>query len=164
MDAMMFPSEDPFAYPSQPSMDPASQQHPGSQTSQSSGGGQPQDTMQFYIPNMYDGIEGQLLEPIPSYLLQQQQGQRQAQQHGLNATAQMYGTPNMMAMQPDHASHAQQQQQRHHQQMAQHQQQQHQQQQQQQQQQQGGGMMDEMLTDPTFRGEWDEMLGNTGYR
>ncbi|KAH6636526.1 fungal-specific transcription factor domain-containing protein [Chaetomium tenue] len=158
MDAIMFPSEDPFAYPNQPPIDPASQ-HPGSQTPQSSAG-QSHDAMQFYIPNMYEGIEGQLLEPIPSYLMSQ--GPQRQPQHGIDATAQMYHTSNMHAMQPDHGSHAHQQPQHHHQQMAQ--QQQHQQQQQQQQQQQGGAMIDEMLTDPSFRGEWDDMLGNPGYR
>lgn len=180
MDAMMFPSEDPFAYPNQPMMDAAGH-HPGSQTPQSAAG-QSHDAMQFYIPTMYDGIEGQLLEPMPSYLMQQ--APRPAQ-HGLDtAAAQMYNSPSMLAMQPDHGGHAHQPPQQHHiQQMAQHpqhpqhQQQQHQPQQhqpqqhqpqqhqpQQQQQQQGDGMMDEMLTDPTFRSDWDEMLGTTGYR
>jgi hypothetical protein len=158
MDAMMFPSEDPFAYPNQPPMDPANQ-HPGNQTPQSAGG-QAHDTMQFYIPNMYDGIEGQLLEPIPSYLMQQQ-GQRPGQHGGLDATAQMYcANPSMLAMLTDHAGHAHQQQpQHHHQEVAQHQHQhphQHPHPQ--------GGMIDEMVTDTTFRGDWDEMLGNPGYR
>jgi hypothetical protein len=156
MDAMMFPSEDPFAYPNQPLMDPAGHHHPGSQTPQSGAGGQPHDAMQFYMPNMYDGIEGQLLEPIPSYLIQH--GQRQPQ-HGLDAAAQMYGTPDMMAMpQGAHGGHAAHQQAppQHHQQIAQ---QQHQHPHQQQ-----GGMMDEMLTDPSFRGGWGDVLGNTGYR
>jgi hypothetical protein len=162
MDAMMFPSEDPFAYPNQPPIDPASQ-HTSSQTPQSSAG-QSHDAMQFYIPNMYDGIEGQLLEPIPSYLMSQ--GQQRPAQHGIDATAQMYNTSSMLGIQPDHVSHVHQQPQHHHQQMAQqqHQQQQQQHQHQQQQQQQGGAMMDEMLTDPTFRGEWDDMLGNPEYR
>jgi hypothetical protein len=161
MDAMMFPSEDPFAYPNQPLMDPASH-HAGNQTSQP-GGGQSHDTMQFYIPNMYDGIEGQLLEPIPSYLMQQGQGQgqRHPQPHGLNATPQMFNTSNMLAMQPGHGSNPHQQpQQQHHQQMAQHAHQHPHQQHQQ------GNIMEEMLTDPNFRGDWDEMLGTgtTGYR
>jgi hypothetical protein len=155
MDAMMFPSEDPFAYPNQPLMDPASHHHPSSQAPQGAAGGHPHDAMQFFMPNMYDGIEGQLLEPIPSYLIQQ--GQRQPQ-HGLDAAAQMYGTPDMMAMQQGghggHGTHHQPQ--PHHQQMSQHQHQHPHQQQ--------GGMMDEMLTDPSFRGDWGDVLGNTGYR
>ncbi|KAL2169681.1 hypothetical protein VTG60DRAFT_5820 [Thermothelomyces hinnuleus] len=157
MDATMFPSEDPFAYPHQPPMDPASQ-HPAGQTPQSNAG-QPHDTMQFYIPNMYDGIEGQLLDPIPGYLIPQ--GQRQAQ-HGLDGTAQMYNTPSMLDMQPGHAH--QQPQHHHHQQMAVQQQLAQGQQQQQQQQQSSGGMVDEMLTGPGFRGEWEDMMGNPGYQ
>ncbi|KAL2135262.1 hypothetical protein VTI74DRAFT_9142 [Chaetomium olivicolor] len=155
MDAMMFPSEDPFAYPNQPLMDPASaaagHHNQTSHSGTATGTRQPHDTMQFYIPNMYDGIEGQLLEPVPSYLIQQPGGQRQAQ-HGLDqSAAQLYGAPtaNMLGIQTDQGGHGHQQ---HHQHQHQHQ---HQQQ---------AGMMDEMLTDPSFRGEWEDVLGNTGYR
>lgn len=162
MDAMMFPSEDPFAYPHQPPID-AANQHPASQTPQSSAG-QPHDTMQFYIPNMYDGIEGQILDPIPGYLMPQEQRQTT---HGLDTTAQLYNTSTMLDMQSGHGGHAHQQP-HHHQQIAVQQQmnqsQQQQQRHQQQQQQQSGSMMDEMLTDPSFQGEWDDMMGNPGYR
>jgi hypothetical protein len=152
VDAMMFPSEDPFAYPNQPLVDPAIHHQPSSQTPQA-GGSQPHNPMQFYMPNMYDGIEGQLLDPIPSYLMQQ--GQRQAHhQHALHQAAPMYNSPQMLAMQPDHGSHGHQQPQHH----------QHQHQHQQHQQQHGGGMMDEMLTDPSFQGDWDGMLSNTGFQ
>ncbi len=184
MDAMMFPSEDPFAYPNQPMMDPASH-HAGGQPPQS-GAGQPHDPMQFYIPSMYEGIEGQLLDPIPSYLMHQGQGQGQGQrqpqpQHGaLSAAAHMYNNPGMLSMQPGHGSHAHQQgQQRHHhhQPMAQHphphphhqhphqQPHQHQHQHQHPHQHQQGGMMNEMLADPNFQGDWDDMLhDNSEYR
>ncbi|SPQ22487.1 62b7d84b-f356-4b31-960f-ebf1ec94f709 [Thermothielavioides terrestris] len=119
MDAMMFPSEDPFAYPSQPVIDPGSRPQ-GSQTSQSSAG-QSHDAMQFYIPNMYEGIEGPLLDPIPSYLMQPGQAQAQAQ-HGLNPAAQLFNSPpNMLGLQSDHGSHSHQQAQHPHRQMAQHQ-------------------------------------------
>ncbi|KAK4137448.1 hypothetical protein BT67DRAFT_109558 [Trichocladium antarcticum] len=167
LDAAMFPSEDPFAYPNQ--IDPAGH-HPSPQTPQARAG-QSQDAMQFYMPSIYDNIEAQLMEPVPSYLMQPGPGQPQ---HGLEQAGEMYSTPDMLAMQPGHASHAhahQHQQPQHpHQQMGQHQHQhQHQQhphphQQHQHPHQQQGGIMDEMLTDPTFRGDWDDMLGNPGYR
>ncbi|KAK4237914.1 fungal-specific transcription factor domain-containing protein [Achaetomium macrosporum] len=160
VDAMMFPSEDPFAYPNQPLMGPATHHHQGSQTSQA-GASQSHNAMQFYIPSMYDGIEGQLLDHIPSYLMQQ--GQRQAHQHALHQAAQMYNSPQMLAMQPHNGgSHGHQQPQHHHQQQQQQQQlaphphQHHHQQQ--------GGMMDDILADPSFQGDWDGMLSNTGYQ
>ncbi|KAK4146256.1 fungal-specific transcription factor domain-containing protein [Dichotomopilus funicola] len=188
MDAMMFPSEDPFAYPSQPPIDPAGQ-HPSNQTPQATNTGQSHDAMQFYIPNVYHGIEGQLLEPMSPYLMSQAQRSHQ-QQHGLNPATQMYGNPNMLAMQSDHGLHGHPQAQHHHQQMGQHQQQQHQshqhqhqqqhqqipqhphphQQQQQQhqhhqqQQQQGGDMMGDMMPDPIIPGEWDDVLNSNTYR
>lgn len=113
--------------------------------------------MQFYIPNMYDGIEGRLLEPIPSYLVQQQgQGQGQAQV-GNGAAGQMLGTSGVLAMQPD-GSHALQQPQPHYlgQQIPQHRQHhQHR---------QSRGMIEDVLGDADFQGDWDDTLDNTGYQ
>ncbi|KAK3375070.1 fungal-specific transcription factor domain-containing protein [Podospora didyma] len=163
LDAMMFPSGDPFAYPNQPLMDPANP-HPVRQMSHS---GPSQDGMQFFMPNMYDGIEGQLLGPIPPYLVQQ--GQTQG---GLDPESQMYNASSMLTLQGhgvhthrhSHAhAHAQQQ---HQQQQQQHQQlgqRQHQHQHQHQHHQQAE-ILDEMLVDPNFHNEWDDILGSNGYR
>lgn len=148
LDAMMFPSGDPLAYPNQPMVD---SHHPGGQGSGAGAGQSPE--MQFYIPsNMYDGsIEGQLMEPIPSYLMQQgqAQGQGQAQHHGLDPTGQLYDTSNLLAMQHGgshgHQHHQQAQHQQHHQ--------------------QPGGSMEGMMADPNFQGpNWDDILGGSGYR
>ncbi len=68
---MMFPSGDPFAYPSQQPLIDYSGQPQGRPVSQN----QHQDAMQFY--GVYDDIEGQLLGPVPGYL-----------QHGLDLSAQ----------------------------------------------------------------------------
>ncbi|KAL2024408.1 hypothetical protein VTK56DRAFT_8219 [Thermocarpiscus australiensis] len=158
LDAIMFPSEDPFAYPNQPLMGPAGH-NPGEQAPHS-GAAQSQDTMQFYMPNIYDGIEGQLLEPIPSYLMQH--GQRQVQ-HAPGSTAQLYNTSGMLAMQPEHGSHGHQQPQHHHQPMAHHPHPHPHPHQHQQQQQQQGQMMEGMMGDPNLQTEWNDMLGNANF-
>ncbi|KAK4225515.1 putative transcriptional regulatory protein [Podospora fimiseda] len=139
LDAMMFPSGDPFEYPNQPLLDPAGQ-HPN-RPSPHVAPGQSQDSMQFYMPELYDGIEGQLMGPIPTYLMQQ--GRPQA---GLNPTGQMFPT----YPQPP----------RHPQQMGQHSIPQGQQQPGQQQ--QGDLMEDIMGTEANFEGDWNDMLGNPG--
>lgn len=93
LDAMMFPSGDPFAYPNQPIMEFSL----GTQAGHPSSGQQHQDSMQFYTPNVYDDIEGQLLGPIPPYLMQSAQGQ------SIDLAAQMYhNTSNLLnlAQQP----------------------------------------------------------------
>lgn len=160
LDAMMFPSGDPFAYPNQPLADG---HHTSRQTSQAAASQSPD--MQFYMSNMYDGIEGQLMEPIPSYLMQQGQGQGQGQghgqgqdqgqHHGLDPTGQLYNASNMLSMQPEHrGSHGHQ---HHHQHMAQHQHQHPHPPQ--------GETMDGMIGDTNFQGsDWDDILSGTGYR
>lgn len=90
LDAVMFPSGDPLAYPNQPGMGMR-------------GGPQHYDPSQYYTPNMFDGIEGQLMGPLPPYLMQTPQGQ-----HGFSFPAQMYSDP-MLAIQlqraPQHQAH-----------------------------------------------------------
>ena len=160
MDAIMFPSEDPFAYPNQPLLNPASHHHTASQAPQPGAAGQSRETMQFYIPNMYEGIEGQLLDPMPSYLMQQGPGQAQRQPPPQHPAAQMYNSPSMLQAQQHHHPH-------HHQPLAQHphhQQHPHPHHPQHPQHPQHQHGMDEMLTDPTFRGDWDDMLEHTDYR
>ncbi|KAH9887412.1 fungal-specific transcription factor domain-containing protein [Xylariomycetidae sp. FL2044] len=68
LDAMMFPSDDPLAYPNQP-RDDFGPQRPGLHTA-SPGGLSQQDPSQFYMPNLFDNIEGQLMGPLPPYLIQ----------------------------------------------------------------------------------------------
>lgn len=142
LDAMMFPTGDPFAYPNQqPLMDfppPGRQQQPS---------GQSPDSMQFYIPSLYDDIEGQLLGPLPPYLVH---GQTQPGGGGMEINSQVYHATSMLSMPPLHghghghgagggAGLAAQQ--RH----------QHQR------------VIDAMLADPNFRGDWGDVMGG-GYR
>lgn len=148
LDAMMFPTDDPFAYPNQqPLMDfPAHspQAPPSGSHGGDTPGGQQGDSMQFYIPTLYDDIEGQLLGPIPSYM-PQHQGQGQ---YGLGINTQMHPVHGMMGMGPGPATaHGQpygpghgltpQQRQR---------------------------QVDAMLSDPNFRGDWGDILGNGSFR
>ncbi|KAI1435741.1 hypothetical protein GGR50DRAFT_702483 [Xylaria sp. CBS 124048] len=68
LDAMMFPSDDPLAYPTQPRVDfgiQGSGLHHGNP-----GGVLHHDHSSYYMPHLYDGIEGQLLGPLPPYLMQ----------------------------------------------------------------------------------------------
>ncbi|KAK3996062.1 putative transcriptional regulatory protein [Cladorrhinum sp. PSN332] len=139
LDAMMFPSADPFAYPNQPLLDPAGH-HPG-RPSRHVTSGQSQDAMQFYMPDLYDGIEGQLMGPIPTYLMHQGRPQP-----GLDPAGQMYSAyphpprhPQQMGQHP--IPQAQQQQTQH---------------------QQGDLMEDILGTEPNFQGDWNDMLGNSG--
>ncbi len=121
VDAIMFPSGDPFAYPSQqPLLDFGGQARTVSQNQQQ------QDAMPFY--GVYDDIEGQLLGPVPGYL-----------QHGLDLsaqTAQMYNTSGVLILNQQQ------------QQLAQHQRQQRD--------------MEQFLSDPSFRGDWGDFLGDGG--
>ncbi len=100
LDAMMFPSADPFAYPNQPQpvLDFNMQQQ-----ARHASAGQPPDGMQYYMPNAYDDIEGQLMGPIPPYLMQHSQGQ------GMGMSHNMYDSgPNMLSLQQAQAGQAQQ--------------------------------------------------------
>ncbi|KAI5917950.1 fungal-specific transcription factor domain-containing protein [Camillea tinctor] len=85
LDAMMFPSDDPLAYPNQPRVDFGAHR-PGVHGA-SPGGIPHHDPSQYYVPNLYDGIEGQLLGPLPPYLMQTQT------QPGFSFPAQMYSDP-----------------------------------------------------------------------
>ncbi|KAF3800288.1 Activator of stress protein 1 [Colletotrichum gloeosporioides] len=77
LDSLMFPSEDPFAYPNQPMMELGYQKGPG--PNNVSG---PQDASSFMMPGAFDDIDTQLLGQSPAYFLHQGQGQQQPpQQH-----------------------------------------------------------------------------------
>ena len=128
LDAIMFPSEDPFAYPNQPAMEFGVPRHPARGQTGHPSAGPPGDGVQFFMPNVYGDIEGQLLGPIPPYLMQSSHGQ------GLDLSAQMYNASGLLpvSLQQSHA----------------HQSQQHAAQQQQQQQQQRE--LEELLADHNF--------------
>ncbi|KAI1861344.1 uncharacterized protein JN550_010874 [Neoarthrinium moseri] len=79
LDAMMFPSGDPLAYPNQPGME-------------FGGGTLHHDQSQYYMPNLFDGIEGQLMNPLPPYMMPTQG------QPGFPFPTQMYPDP-MLAIQ-----------------------------------------------------------------
>jgi hypothetical protein len=74
LDAMMFPSGDPFAYPTQPlvGMATAAQSAITAPSTSHSGSapGQRADVMQFYMPNLYEDIDSHLLGSMPPYLVQ----------------------------------------------------------------------------------------------
>ena len=147
LDAMMFPSADPFAYPNQPLLDASG--YPQARPASHSGPGQAQDA-QYYMSNVYDDIEGQLLGPIPPYLV--------SQGHTMGPASQMYNTADMLAMQQGHAGAHQHQQRQQQQQRHRHQQEAQLQRRPQQ------DMMEDVLVDPSFQGNWDDILGNPNYR
>lgn len=136
LNAMMFPSGDPFAYPNQP-LEDVIRQGQVAQSGQASGS---QDSMQFYMPNMYDDIEGQLLGPIPPYLVQPGQ-----EQHALDLSSQMYNTSSMLTLQQSQSQSPSAQQTA-------------------QQQQQQDREMQELLSDPHFKGDWGGTFANNNYR
>jgi hypothetical protein len=93
-DAMMFPSGDPLAYPNQPRVDFAGQRPGASVPGANPSNMMQQDPSQFYIPpQMYDNIEGQLMGPLPPYMMQ-------SQVHpGFGFSPGMYSDP-MLPLQP----------------------------------------------------------------
>ncbi|KAK5636989.1 hypothetical protein RRF57_012701 [Xylaria bambusicola] len=102
LDAMMFPSDDPLAYPNQPRVDFGI--HGPSLHHANPGDVLPHDPSSYYVPQLYDGIEGQLLGPLPPYLMQPQGNT------GLPFAAHMYSDPMLPShpMHPSmHRSHAQ---------------------------------------------------------
>ena len=137
LDEMMFPSGDPFAYPNQQPLTDFTSQAQGRHAGPPGRSQQP-GSMQFYIPNLYDDIEGHLLGQPAPYLVQQDQ---QSQQ-GLGLASHMYNPSNMVPMQQTPPAHhpnltPQRQQQRE---------------------------LEDMLADPNFREDWGDMLGSSGYR
>ncbi|TGJ79221.1 hypothetical protein E0Z10_g9535 [Xylaria hypoxylon] len=95
LDAMMFPSDDPLAYPNQPQAD-FGIHGPGLHHANPTGVLQ-HDPSSYYVPQLYDGIEGQLLGPLPPYLMHSQGDP------GLPFPAHMYSDP-MLSSQQIHPS------------------------------------------------------------
>lgn len=109
LNSMMFPSGDPFAYPARPAgafkmpHGGPGGQHSNVQSPASQPQGQHPDQVSFFMPNMYDDIEGQLLGPVPPYLLQ---SPAQAQQGGgVDLSSQMYDTSTLLTLQQGQAHH-----------------------------------------------------------
>ena len=118
--SLMFPSEDPFAYPNQPMMELGFQ--PKSDSTEIMMANQGTDS-QFFMPGAFDEMDRQLLGQPPPYMIQQHHGQ------GIGLTAGMYDPRTLMNVQPTLLHHLplaqrypevqqqqQQQQQQHHQQ------------------------------------------------
>jgi hypothetical protein len=96
LDAMMFPSDDPLAYPNQPRVDFG--MHGAGLHATNPGDMLQHDPSAFFVPQSYDGIEGHLLGPLPQYLMHPQGDP------GIHFPAQMYLDP----MLPSQHIHAQQ--------------------------------------------------------
>ncbi|KAI1326027.1 hypothetical protein F5Y16DRAFT_248042 [Xylariaceae sp. FL0255] len=99
LDAMMFPSDDPLAYPNQPRFDFSG---PGARL-QASNAGEilNQDISSYFLPHSFEGIEGQLLGPLPPYMMQSQV------QSGINFPAHVYSDPMLPSQQIQQGSQAQ---------------------------------------------------------
>lgn len=92
LDNMLFSAGDPMAYPSQTRMDYADPRLAFHHAAPSI----PQhNSPQFYVPNMYDNIEGQLMGPLPPYMMQA------AAQPAFDFATQMYADP-MLPVQQMH--------------------------------------------------------------
>lgn len=91
LDSLMFPSEDPFAYPNQPMMELG---FPSKADPTTSMGDQSQD-MQLFLTGTFDEVESQIFGQPPPYMMHQQS------QGMMGVSPQpMYANPaNLMAMQ-----------------------------------------------------------------
>jgi len=87
LDSLMFPSDDPFAYPNQPMM--------GLGFKRPARGGQAQESA-YLIPGSFDDIDGQLLGQVPPYLMQEQ-GQPNLGMSGHGYAPGMMGLPTRTA-------------------------------------------------------------------
>lgn len=71
--ALMFPSEDPFAYPNQPMMELGLQQKMQQEPMQGQGQDGGQDSAQFFMQGAFDDMESHLLGQIPPFMIDQAQ-------------------------------------------------------------------------------------------
>lgn len=94
LDSLMFPSEDPFAYPNQPMMELG---YPGKSDPPSSVSDQGGQDMQLFLTGTFDDVESQIFGQPPPYMMHQQG------QPVMNLSNQMFD-PGMMGMQasPSH--------------------------------------------------------------
>lgn len=93
LDSLMFPSEDPFAYPNQPMMELG---FPGKTDQPTTMGDQNQD-MQLFLTGTFDDVESQIFGQPPPYMMHQQgQPMMSAPSH-----QPMFASPSaIMGMQP----------------------------------------------------------------
>lgn len=165
LDAMMFPSGDPFDYPKQPLLDygatVATHVESSNPSHISAVQGHHANSRNFYMPGVYGDIEGQLSKtyiqivaeertlatnkcltvgPIPPYLMQSSP----PGQNGLDLSGQMYQSPSPLTVQQAQAHHAGHGHHAHHRQPHQ----------------RVGLEMDEMMADSGFNRTWDMFGGN----
>lgn len=95
LDSLMFPSDDPFAYPNQPMIELGFQPKADGPSVPMVGPGQ--DTP-FFFPTSFDEIGNQLLSYPSPYLMQQQQEQQQQQQQLFGLAGNPYDAHSMLAM------------------------------------------------------------------
>ncbi|KAF3770089.1 hypothetical protein M406DRAFT_284629 [Cryphonectria parasitica EP155] len=144
LDALMFPSGDPFAYPNQPLVDfgEAVATHAESNPSHISNvPSHTSDPRNFYMSGLYGGdIEGQLMGPLPPYLIHSTPSQ-----NGLGLSGQMYQSPSSMTMQQGQAHPTGHGHHQHHLQAHHH---------------RTGREVDDMMTDSGFNRDWDIFGGH----
>lgn len=92
LDTVMFPSEDPFAYPNQPMIELG---YPNKGEPDVTMGGQGSDP-QFFLTGTFEDVDSQLFGQPPPYMVHQQG------QQTMNIANQMYD-PSMMGMSVSHA-------------------------------------------------------------
>ncbi|KAF6825568.1 C6 transcription factor [Colletotrichum plurivorum] len=136
LDSLMFPSEDPFAYPNQPMMELGYQKGPGPNVSG------PPDTSSFIMPGAFDEIDTQLLGQSPAYFLQGQ-GQQHHHQPGFDISNMYqhsgYGSmPDAARLEHARRAHMQQQ--------------------------QRPGDLDRMFAESNYQGNWAAGLLRNGYQ
>ncbi|KID75097.1 Activator of stress response 1 [Metarhizium brunneum] len=154
LDSLMFPSEDPFAYPNQPMMELGFQPK-----ADAPGITMAAPNASFFFTGSFEEMGDQILGQPPPYMTPQQQ------HHPMGMAASMYDPHNMMAL---HSTQQQQQHNRQMQQQAMHQQQH--------QQQQGGGIfasfrraradrqqerqIEQMFTQQGMQADWGSFFGS----
>ncbi|CAI6085504.1 unnamed protein product [Clonostachys chloroleuca] len=92
LNTLMFPSEDPFAYPNQPMMELGFQPH--------SNMGDQNQSSQFFVPGSMEEGDSQVLGQPPPYVIQHPEGQP-----GFEFSTEMYD-PNLFGMQMGQQPHA----------------------------------------------------------
>lgn len=103
LDSLMFPSDDPFAYPNQPMMELGFPAKAGETPTSLAGQGQ---DPQYFIPGTMEEIDSQFLGQPPPYMMQHQQGPPPV----MGMSSNMYEANPMMGMHmspQQHQQHAQ---------------------------------------------------------
>ncbi|KAF7557359.1 hypothetical protein G7046_g6050 [Stylonectria norvegica] len=93
LDSLMFPSEDPFAYPNQPMIELGFPIKTDPSTSMPD----PSQDSQFFLTGSFDDVDSQIFGHPPPYMMHQQ-----GQQPMMNVANHMYDPSSMMGMQASH--------------------------------------------------------------